>query len=73
MSQCKKYPKIIDIFKKMGDAYEPSRGGVRGGRDQFKWEDVKTDKDRENYLGHSLKAPLASQERYEFDWYILIF
>lgn len=32
-------------------AYEPSRGGVRGGRDQFDWEDVKVDKDRENYLG----------------------
>lgn len=32
-------------------AYEPTRGGVRGGRDQFDWEDVKVDKDRENYLG----------------------
>ena len=31
--------------------YHPSRGGVRGGRDQFNWEDVKEDKDRENYLG----------------------
>lgn len=28
-----------------------SRGGVRGGQDQFNWEDVKTDKQRENYLG----------------------
>lgn len=28
-----------------------SRGGVRGGQDQFSWEDVKTDKQRENYLG----------------------
>ncbi|XP_030895258.1 multiple myeloma tumor-associated protein 2 isoform X2 [Leptonychotes weddellii] len=27
-----------------------SRGGVRGGQDQFNWEDVKTDKQRENYL-----------------------
>ena len=32
--------------------YHPSRGGVRGGRDQFNWEDVKEDKDRENYLGN---------------------
>ena len=31
--------------------YHPSRGGVRGGADQFDWEDVKTDKDRECYLG----------------------
>lgn len=31
--------------------YNPSRGGVRGGADQFTWESVKTDKHRENYLG----------------------
>ena len=31
--------------------YHPSRGGVRGGKDQFNWDDVKEDKDRENYLG----------------------
>ena len=29
----------------------PIRGGNRGGQDQFDWEDVKTDKERENYLG----------------------
>ena len=34
----------------------PPRGGSRGGRDQFNWDSVKTDKDRENYLGHSLKV-----------------
>lgn len=28
----------------------------RGGRAEFKWDDVKEDKDRENYLGHSLMA-----------------
>ena len=33
------------------DAYRD--GGSRGGQDQFKWEDVKTDKYRDNYLGHS--------------------
>ena len=31
--------------------YHPSRGGVRGGQDQFDWEDVKSDKYRESYLG----------------------
>ena len=31
--------------------YEPSRGGTRGGKDQFVWENVKVDKYRENYLG----------------------
>ena len=34
--------------------FHPSRGGVRGGRDQFNWENVKSDKDRDFYLGHSL-------------------
>ena len=32
------------------------RGGTRGGADQFSWESVKADKDREFYLGHSVKA-----------------
>jgi len=30
--------------------------GSRGGRADFKWEDVKADQHRENYLGHSLMA-----------------
>mmetsp|Transcript_31266 Transcript_31266/g.56755 ORF Transcript_31266/g.56755 Transcript_31266/m.56755 type:complete len:425 (-) Transcript_31266:276-1550(-) len=34
----------------------PPRPGARGGRDQFNWENVKADKDREFYLGHSVKA-----------------
>ena len=36
-----------------------SRGGVRGGQDQFSWEDVKTDKQRENYLGQRGARPGA--------------
>ena len=31
----------------------PTRGGTRGGQDRFEWEDVKVDKDRENYLGET--------------------
>ncbi len=34
----------------------PPRGGTRGGADQFSWDSVKADKDREYYLGHSVKA-----------------
>lgn len=34
----------------------PARGGTRGGKDQFNWENVRADKDREYYLGHSVKA-----------------
>ena len=35
---------------------EPIRPGARGGRAEFSWDNVKADKDREYYLGHSVKA-----------------
>lgn len=35
-------------------------GGVRGGQDQFNWDDVKADKHRENYLGKSKKLAAES-------------
>ena len=38
----------------MAGIHHPTRGGTRGGGDQFDWDDVKVDKYRENYLGRLL-------------------
>ena len=38
---------------------ERPRGGNRGGKDRFNWDDVKNDVHRENYLGASLHGQIG--------------
>lgn len=58
----------------MSSGFGASRGGTRGGRDQFQWDDVQqmSYKDREQYLGFSTKIGYLDKggQWRKKDWWI---
>ena len=51
-------PPTVTMGRNQGLPMEPSRGGARGGADQFKWDDVRamSDNEKNHYLGASVMA-----------------
>lgn len=48
------------VVNKMDLLQTVRKEGSRGGRAEFSWDNVKTDAQRENYLGHSVMARKSS-------------
>ena len=64
---------VTKLIRRDRDNVKEMRGGTRGGRDQFKWNDIKqmSYKDRECYLGYTSKIGYLDKggKWKKGDWY----
>lgn len=70
IQSCSKLSEVVSTPLSFSSLGSPIPTGTRGGAAEFKWSDVKADKDRENYLGHSINAPQGRwQNHKDIHWY----